>query len=248
MSDKVWYRLWRMQDAITRSSFSRQSTSVVGVRQDESAKKCILVMVNGLAVGGGFFYLPGKAVTADHNLPASHRKGSELTIRTVEKSLQMEIGTCSKKYDYALLHCSVDRHSDHLNVRRLRGNLMAELIGAPLTLFVFQTGMQNELVHFRQGTHLKIGLMPAYGRKLSDKRLHLLYDMRSWAGDSGTAVVLFEGEVVGMHVEVADVLMEQLGRDQLSDHQMQDVAESLAAAAANTPQSGVALLCHVFAK
>lgn len=35
--------------------WSRQSTSVVGVRQGESAKKCILVMVNGLAVGGGFF-------------------------------------------------------------------------------------------------------------------------------------------------------------------------------------------------
>ena len=36
-------------------------------------KNVFLVMVNGLAVGGGFFYLPGKAVTADHNLPASHR-------------------------------------------------------------------------------------------------------------------------------------------------------------------------------
>jgi len=36
-------------------------------------KSVLLVMVNGLAVGGGFFYLPGKAVTADHTLPASHR-------------------------------------------------------------------------------------------------------------------------------------------------------------------------------
>lgn len=36
-------------------------------------KNVFLVMVNGLAVAGGFFYLPGKAVTADHNLPASHR-------------------------------------------------------------------------------------------------------------------------------------------------------------------------------
>ncbi len=36
-------------------------------------KSVFWVMVNGLAVGGGFFYLPGKAVTADHNLLASHR-------------------------------------------------------------------------------------------------------------------------------------------------------------------------------
>lgn len=160
----------------------------------------------------------------------------------------MEIGTRSKKYDYALLHCSVDKHSDHLTVRRFGGNSMDELVGAPLTLCVFQTGLQNELVDFRQNTHLEIGLMPAYGCKLSDKHHHLLYDVRSWAGDSGTAVVLFEGEVVGMHIEVAKVLMEQLDTDQVTDHQMQDVAESLAAAAASTPQAGVALLCHVFAK
>ena len=42
--------------------------------------------------------------------------------------------------------------------------------------------------------------------------------------------------------------MQQLDRDQVTDHQMQDVAESLAAAAASTSQAGVALLCHVFAK
>ncbi len=160
----------------------------------------------------------------------------------------MEIGTRSKKYDYALLHCSADKHSDHLTVRQLRGNGTDELIGAFLTLCVFQAGMQKESVDFKQDTLLDYGLMPAYGCKLSAKRHHLLYDVRSWAGDSGTAVVLFEGEVVGMHVGVANALMEQLDRDQVIDHEMQDVAESLAAAAASTPQAGVALLCHVFAK
>jgi hypothetical protein len=160
----------------------------------------------------------------------------------------MEIGTRSKKYDYALLHCSVDRHSDHLTVRQLGGNSTDKLIGAFLTLCVFQAGLQNELVDFRQDTLLDYGLMPAYGCKLSDKRHHLLYDVRSWDGNSGTAVMLFEGEVVGLHVEVANALMEQLDRDQVIYHQMQDVAESLAAAAASTPQAGVALLCHVFAK
>jgi hypothetical protein len=160
----------------------------------------------------------------------------------------MEIGTRSKKYDYALLHCSVDKHSDHLTVRQIRGNSTDELIGAFLTLCVFQAGMQKELVDSKQDTLLDYGLMPAYGCKLSDKRHHLLYDVRCWAGDSGTAIVLCEGEVVGMHVEVANVLMEQLDRDQVVDQQMQDVAESLAAAATSTPQAGVALLCHVFAK
>ena len=116
----------------------------------------------------------------------------------------MEIGTSSKKYDYALLHCSVDTHSDHLMVRQLQSSSTDELIGALLTLCPFQAGIQNELVDFRQGTHLEIGLMPAYGCKLSNKRHHLLYDVRSWNGDSGAALVLFEGEVVGMHIGVAN--------------------------------------------
>lgn len=36
-------------------------------------KNIFLVVVDGHAVGGGFFYALGKAVTADHNIPASHR-------------------------------------------------------------------------------------------------------------------------------------------------------------------------------
>lgn len=64
-------------------------------------------------------------------------------------------------------------------------------------------------------------------------------------GDSGTGLVFLHGEVVGMHVQVADTLLEQLDRDQLGDQQMADVAESLAAAATSMPQAKVALLCHV---
>ena len=111
-----------------------------------------------------------------------------MAIRTTESSLQMDIGTRFKKYDYALLHCSVDKHSDHLTVKQLQGNSTDELVGAPLTLCVFQAGIQND---FRQGTHLEIGLVPAYDCKLSDKQHHLLYDVRSWGGDSGAALVLF---------------------------------------------------------
>lgn len=36
-------------------------------------KNIFLVLLDDHEVGGGFFYAPGKAVTADHNIPASHR-------------------------------------------------------------------------------------------------------------------------------------------------------------------------------
>ena len=160
----------------------------------------------------------------------------------------MALGVRSKKYDYALLECPPDDHSSHLAVRQLRGDSTRELVGAPLTLCAFQVGMQKELQDFRQGLNLEIGLMPAFGCKLSDQRHHLLYDVRSWAGDSGTALVMFEGEVVGMHIEVANTFVEKLDREKEIDQQMEDVAESLAAAASSTAQAGIALLCHVFAK
>lgn len=162
----------------------------------------------------------------------------------------MKIGMRCKKYDYALLECDEAEHSDHLAVRHLQRDSTHEVAGALLAVCVFQTHfafkVRDTVIDF--GSQLDWGLFPAYGCKLSKHHRHLLYDVRSWAGDSGTGLVFLEGKVVGMHVQVADTLLEQLDRDQLGDQQMADVAESLAAAAASTPQAKVALLCHVFVK
>lgn len=178
------------------------------------------------------------------------REGSYVTIHTAVDATQMKIGMRCKKYDYALLECDEAEHSDHLAVRHLQRDSTYELAGALLTVCVFQTHfvykVQDKLVDF--GSQLDFGLFPAYGCKLSKHRRYLLYDVRNWAGDSGTGLLFLQGEVVGMHVQVADTLLEQLDRDQVVDQQMADVAESLAVATASTPQAQVALLCHVFAK
>ena len=102
----------------------------------------------------------------------------------------MTVGVRSKMYDYVLLVCSPGGHSSHLAVRQLPRDSTQELVGAPLTLCAFQGGMQKELQDFRQSLRLEIGLMPAFGCKLLKNCHHLLYDVRSWAGDSGTAIVM----------------------------------------------------------
>lgn len=160
----------------------------------------------------------------------------------------------SKEYDYAILECEIELHGDHLMVRTFTGENpsssadddLEDLTGAPLVLCAFQIGVQDELPEFEQGPQVDFGLMPAYGCKLSAKRHHLLYDVRSWCGDSGAALVMYEGEVVGMHIDAANTLVEKLDRDKSVDEQLADVAESLAAAASSTSQVSVALLCHVF--
>lgn len=160
----------------------------------------------------------------------------------------MALSVRSKKYDFALLECPPEDHSSHLAVKQLHGDSTRELVGAPLTLCTFQASIQKELQDFRQGINFDLGLMPAYGCTISNQHHHLLYDVRSWAGDSGTAIVMLEGEVIGMHIEAANTLLEQLDRDKEADQQMVDVAESLDAAATSTAQAYIALLCHVFAK
>lgn len=158
----------------------------------------------------------------------------------------------SKKFDYALLECDVQIHPDHLTVRsfiREEGSSsipddeLDDLTGAPLVLCAFQIGVQDDLPEFSQGRQVDLGLMPAYGCKLGAQKHHLLYDVRSWCGDSGAALVMYEGDVVGMHT---NALLERLDRDKTVDDQLADVAESLAAAASITSQVSVALLCHVF--
>ena len=164
--------------------------------------------------------------------------------------VEMRVTKRSKEYDYAVLECEIERHPDHLRVRTFTGEEgsssaeddLEDLRGAPLVLCAFQSGVQAELPESQQD----FGLMPAYGCKLSAQRHHLLYDVRSWCGDSGPALVMYEGEVVGMHMNAANTLLEKHDRDKTIDEQLADVAESLAAAASSTAQVSVALLCHVF--
>ena len=188
------------------------------------------------------------------------RVGQTLDIRTNTQTMSVRIQSRSRTYDYALLECGAACHLEHLVVHRLDGNVHGAaavssasstdsrffLRGKALTLCAFQIGLREELPEFGEGADIDMGLVPAYGCKLSLHGRHLLYDVNSFPGNSGCAVLLHEGEVVAMHMASANVLMEQLDRDQEVDDQMKDVAESIAVAASSTAQLGVALLCHVF--
>lgn len=49
-----------------------------------------IVLIDHEAVGGGFFFQPGKAVTADHNLPPSYRsvcKGAPALYTNLKKEI-----------------------------------------------------------------------------------------------------------------------------------------------------------------
>ena len=145
----------------------------------------------------------------------------------------MRVATCSEVLDYAVLECDPGMHLDHLQVQTLAHDQVSlstgdmpdidDLVGAPLVVCTFQPAICRVSTESSQGKDIKLGIMPAYGCKLSAARHHLLYDVRCWCGGSGAAVVMYKESVVGLHARTVQV-------------------------ASSASQAFVALLCHAFVR
>ena len=161
------------------------------------------------------------------------RKVTIVTNGTNQQRIDMRVATCSEALDYAVLECDPDVHSDHLQVQTFAHDQVSlstgdmpdidELVGAPLVVCTVQPAVHKVLPGASQDRDISLGIMPAYGCKLSATRHHLLYDVRCWCGSSGAALVLYEEKVVGLHARTVAV-------------------------ASSPSQAFVALLCHAFVK
>ena len=172
------------------------------------------------------------------------RVGNTMMIRTIKATIPVLIRDRNTPYDYALLECGADVQRDHL----VLASPSERLMGRALTLCAFQIGLRKDLPEWGKGADIDLGLLQARGCKLSKQKHHLLYDVSSMPGDSGCALVLYDGKVVGMHLAAANTLVDNLDRAKEIDAQMNEVAESIASFAAGTSQLGIALLCHAFTK
>lgn len=163
----------------------------------------------------------------------SCRKVTILTNGTDQQRIDMRVATCSEALDYAVLECDPGIHSDHLQVQTFAHDQVSlstgdmpdidELVGAPLVVCTFQPAVHKDLPEPSQDRDARLGIMPAYGCKLSATRHHLLYDVRCWCGNSGAALVLYKEKVVGLHARTVTV-------------------------ASSPSQAFVALLCHAFVR
>ena len=88
---------------------------------------------------------------------------------------------------------------------------------------LFQPAVHKDLPEPSQDRDIRLGILPAYGCKLSAARHHLLYDVRCWCGNSGAALVLYKEKVMGLHARTVTV-------------------------ASSPSQAFVALLCHAFVR
>jgi len=94
----------------------------------------------------------------------------------------------------------------------------------------------------------ELGFCPVNCITLSHSRRHLFYSCPTFAGDSGSALIIEDGCLVGIHLETINALREHIERQKVIKDRLSDVEESLDnLLAAGLAQGCSALLAHQFA-
>jgi hypothetical protein len=196
----------------------------------------------GVAVGVGVFYKAGCAVTANHILPASLAVGQPVygvvhgSSADEEKCLKLCITQRDAALDYALLSCP---EYDQFYVPPFTG----EKVSLLMALCTFKLAVEDYLPEFGRG----LAVMPAFGVGLGKHGRHIVYTSITWAGDSGSALLLHGGELVGIHLEVVNVAREALRQNTDFGVRLDDVESSVGDLIASVAEGYIALLSTAFA-
>jgi hypothetical protein len=112
-----------------------------------------------------------------------------------------------------------------------------------LVLASFRIGIDEYQPMFQK----ELGFCPVNCITLSHSRRHLFYSCPTFAGDSGAALIIEDGCLVGIHLETINALREQIERKKLIKDRLSDVEDSLDnLLAAGLAQGCSALLAHQF--
>jgi S1-C subfamily serine protease len=217
----------------SESGMSTSSSSEAGVSIDGNRYGGV-----GVCVGAR------EAVTAAHNLEGFdiHDPVQVFFPRSKQK-LQLLVMDKDTKLDYAVLAAATESTHFSTHLPLYRGSSVS-LVGQQLAMCAFQLGVHEELPEWSPSS---LGVMPATGVKLSKQEHHLFYTSDTWPGDSGGALVMYNGELVGLHVCGVNALKERYERMRSVEARLTAVEESLESAARSVASGCVALLASVFA-
>lgn len=220
-------------------------THVLPVAVQQHAARCLFQMRlhgDGSSVGVGVFFKSGLAVTACHNL-ANVRVGAAVFGRVIncddtEVELVFSVAVRNEALDAALLTCT----TAYEHFLEPYTGVPAELICCNMALCAFQTAIQEELPEFKQ----RIGVFYALCSKLSANNTHMVYQSTSWAGDSGASLLLFDGQLVGIHLGIVNDLQRLKEQVLGADDVLAELASSVNALIDGQSQGCIALLASAF--
>ncbi len=118
------------------------------------------------------------------------------------------------------------------------------LCGADLVLTGYRIGIEKYAPKFRW----RLGFTKAVGITLSQHARHLFYDCPTYAGDYGAALILKDGQLVGIHQESVSALRERIERAKvLREARVSGEEHSIDAILSRVlSHGGCALMSHAF--
>ena len=117
------------------------------------------------------------------------------------------------------------------------------LLEAELVLAGYRIGVEKYVQMFSR----KLGFTKADTITLSNQNKHLFFRCTTFAGDSGTALILKDGDLVGIHQEAISALRERLQHAKLVQDRLTEAEKSIdAVLSGGVAQGCCALQSSVF--
>ena len=198
-------------------------------------------------VGVGVFIAAGKAVTAAHNLSSSTLSvfgsfGPGDASGAPARGFHLRVVARDDDLDVAVLEC--DSSYVHQHFLSPFEGAPDMLVGESMALCAFQLALKEDLPEF----HASLGVMPAVGMKVSSAKRHVVYSCATLGGDSGGALLLHDGQLVGIHLALVNALHEALDRKLAVNERLDSVEASLDELVRGVSNGCIALLASQFPK
>ena len=262
---------WLLRFVVCLKEQTRAELSILRLREEQTREELVLlrsragrlVSVEALAkarrsvftispshheapVGVGVFVAAGKAVTAAHNLSSPTPSsvfcsfGPADTSGAPAEGFRLRVVSRDDELDLAVLECEGSYVHQHF-LSPMEGS-PDRLVGESMALCAFQLALREDLPEF----DASLGVMPAVGIKVSSAARHVVYSCSAWGGDSGGALLLHDGELVGIHLALVNALHETLDRKLDVEERLDSVEASLNELVRGVSNGCVALLASQF--
>lgn len=214
----------------------------VGSILDDDTRKKILSSVFALSlsdkfspIGVCFFIHPTIAVTCHHTVDTKQLNDFVWAKNEAKEKLKLKIIDVNPKHDFAFL--SIVGQKKAPSTLTLLPSVPA--IGSQFVVASYQIGIMEELKEFK----LSVGVAQGIVQKVSKN--HFVYQSSTFAGDSGGALTLIGGNVIGMHLEGVNQARERISHVTGVNDRLDETELSIDSLVRGTAQGALALSAHV---
>jgi hypothetical protein len=182
-----------------------------------------------------FFVTPTIATTCKHSLEGEKVLGDFVWVKNRDTKRKMKVVHMDPVYDFALLE--VVGNFTVPNCLTLESTPPQP--GDRFVLAAYQIGIMEEMKEFQ----LSLGIVNCTAVKVS--KHHLVYQGDTHPGDSGGALVVHEGKVIGIHLGGVNALQARLSQQLAVADRLNAAEDSIDGLIHGAAQGCVSLLAHV---